>query len=395
MNTSKTFAFFVLITIPFLVKSQEYDPFTPYSFIKNDTNKTILFSCVSFKEGNASAIRYNFRDPVVMKQQNVATRGSYDRQDEYHLLGWRSETVFSYTNVECDANGVAPNINVTGYKDIDVKHFDVRDFYSDDAHIIWRWDRDATLYYKLTLYSWVPGGDHVYEDGKPYNSNDMCRICKAYKERNSETGEVEMVTNESRYENADGKVIFYFETKEMAAELISKIKKYGKATDPYKGDVNPFVFTLDHKTGKTITLKKEDITFHNDTYTDFTFVNDQKLWIVTIDSTLDSQMEIKIPKTTIRSIPIEFIDKGDFEEHYVTDRGNMVEIRFISTNDGVVDTYSFGEFRRGICRANIGKIDKANGYSGANSVLFYLKDYSAMEELLKKLGKTSIPMEKL
>jgi hypothetical protein len=181
----------------------------------------------------------------------------------------------------------------------------------------------------------------------------------------------------------------------MAEEFIKKIKKYGKTSDPYGGDPNPLTYTLDYKTGKTITLKKEDITFHNDTYTDFTFVNDQKLWIITIDSTLDSQMEIKIPKTTIRSIPIEFIDKGDFEEHYVTDRGNMVEIRFISTNDGVVDTYSFGEFRRGICRANIGKIDKANGYSGANSILFYLKDVSALEELLKKLGKTSIPMEKL
>lgn len=395
MKTSKTFAFLVLITIPFLVKSQEYDPFAPYTFIKNDTSKTIQFSCVSFNEGNTASFRFNFRDPVVLKQVNVSTRGSYERQDEYTLFGWRSETVFSYTTIETNPNAVAPNIQVTGYKDIEVKQFDVRDFYSDDAHLVWSWDRGSSLYYKLTIYSWVPGGEHVYEDGKPYNSNDMYRICKAYKERKSETGDVELVTNDSRYENTDGSVTLLFEKKEMAEELIKKIKKYGKATDPYKGDVNPFVFTLDHKTGKTITLKKEDISFHNDTYTDFTFVNDQKLWIVTIDSTLDSQMEIKIPKTTILSIPIEFIEKGDFEEHYVTDRGNMVEIRFISKNDGVVDTYSFGEFRRGICRANIGKIDKANGYSGANSVLFYLKDVSALEELLKKLGKTSIPMEKL
>lgn len=395
MNISQSVSLFLLVAIQFVVNGQQYDPHAPYSFIKNDTSKTIQFSCVSFNEGNTASFRFNFRDPVVLKQANVSTRGSYERQDEYTLFGWRSETVFSYTTIETNPNAVAPNIQVTGYKDIEVKQFDVRDFYSDDAHLVWSWDRGSSLYYKLTIYSWVPGGEHVYEDGKPYNSNDMYRICKAYKERKSETGDVELVTNDSRYENADGKVTFYFETKEMAEELISKIKKYGKATDPYNGDVNPFVFTLDHKTGKTITLKKEDITFHNDTYTDFTFVNDQKLWIVTIDSTLDSQMEIKIPKTTIRSIPIEFIDKGDFEEHYVTDRGNMVEIRLISTAEGVVDTYSFGEFRRGICRANIGKIDKANGYSGANSVLFYLKDVSAQEELLKKLGKTSIPMEKL
>jgi hypothetical protein len=395
MKISQSLSLLILVTIQFVVNGQQYDPFVPYAFIKNDTSKTIQFSCVSFNEGNTASFRFNFRDPVVLKQVNVSTRGSYERQDEYTLFGWRSETVFSYTTIETNPNAVAPNIQVTGYKDIEVKQFDVRDFYSDDAHLVWSWDRGSSLYYKLTIYSWVPGGEHVYEDGKPYNSNDMYRICKAYKERKSETGDVELVTNDSRYENADGKVTFYFETKEMAEELISKIKKYGKATDPYKGDVNPFVFTLDHKTGKTITLKKEDISFHNDTYTDFTFVNDQKLWIITIDSTLDSQMEIKIPKTTIRSIPIEFIDKGDFEEHYVTDRGNMVEIRFISTNDGVVDTYSFGEFRRGICRANIGKIDKANGYSGANSILFYLKDVSALEELLKKLGKTSIPMEKL
>ena len=395
MKTSITFAFFVLITIPFLVKSQEYDPFAPYTFIKNDTSKTIQFSCVSFNEGNTASFRFNFRDPVVLKQTNVSTRGSYERQDEYTLFGWRSETVFSYTTIETNPNAVAPNIQVTGYKDIEVKQFDVRDFYSDDAHLVWSWDRGSSLYYKLTIYSWVPGGEHVYEDGKPYNSNDMYRICKAYKERKSETGDVELVTNNSRYENADGSVTLLFEKKEMAEELIKKIKKYGKTSDPYGGDPNPLTYTLDYKTGKTITLKKEDITFHNDTYTDFTFVNDQKLWIVTIDSTLDSQMEIKIPKTTIHSIPISSIDKGDYEEQANSDRGPVVEIRLISTAEGVVDTYAFGEFRRGICRTNIGKIDLANGYSGANSILFYLKDVSALEELLKKLGKTSISMEKL
>lgn len=395
MKISQSLSLLILVTIQFVVNGQQYDPFVPYAFIKNDTSKTIQFSCVSFNEGNTASFRFNFRDPVVLKQVNVSTRGSYELQDEYTLFGWRSETVFSYTTIETNPNAVAPNIQVTGYKDIEVKQFDVRDFYSDDAHLVWSWDRGSSLYYKLTIYSWVPGGEHVYEDGKPYNSNDMYRICKAYKERKSETGDVELVTNDSRYENADGSVTLLFEKKEMAEELIKKIKKYGQTSDPYGGDPNPLTYTLDYKTGKTITIKKEDITFHNDTYTDFTFVNYQKLWIVTIDSTLDSQMEIKIPKTTIRSIPIEFIDKGDFEEHYVSDRGNMVEIRFISTNDGVVDTYSFGEFRRGICRTNIGKTDKANGYTGANSVLFYLKDVSALEELLKKLGKTSIPMEKL
>lgn len=395
MNFSQSVSLFLLVALKFVVNGQQYDPFAPYTFIKSDTSKTIQFSCVSYNEGNTEAVRYNFRDPVVLKQANVATRGSYERQDEYTLFGWRSETVFSYTTIETNPNAVAPNIQVTGYKDIEVKQFDVRDFYSDDAHLVWSWDRGASLYYKLTIYSWIPGGEHVYEDGKPYNSNDMYRICKAYKERKSETGDVELVTNDSRYENADGSVTLLFEKKEMAEELIKKIKKYGKSTDPYGGDPNPLTFTLDYKTGKNITLKNEDITIHNSTYTDFIFIKEAKLWIVTIDSTYDNMKSIKIPKTTIHSIPISSIDKGDYEEQSNSDRGPVVEIRLLSNTEGVVDTYAFGEFRRGICRTNIGKMDHANGYSGANSVLFYLKDYSAMEELLKKLGKTSIPMEKL
>jgi hypothetical protein len=244
------------------------------------------------------------------------------------------------------------------------------------------------------LYSWVPGGEHKYDDGKPYNSNDMYRICKGFKERNSTNGELEMVTNNSRYENETGSVTFLFEKKEMADELISKIKKLGKTSDPYKGDEHPYTFTLDYKTGKTITLNQDDITFHNAVYTDFVFIRDQKLWLVTVDSTYDSQREMEIPKTIITSIPIVNINKGDYEEKY-SDRGNSVEIRLMSNQEGVVDTYTFGEFRRGICRTNIGKIDIANGYRGASSVFFYLKDKEELDNLLSKLGKSSMPLEKL
>ena len=86
MKISQSLSLLILVTIQFVVNGQQYDPFVPYAFIKNDTSKTIQFSCVSFNEGNTASFRFNFRDPVVLKQVNVSTRGSYERQDEYTLF---------------------------------------------------------------------------------------------------------------------------------------------------------------------------------------------------------------------------------------------------------------------------------------------------------------------
>lgn len=375
------FIFLYVILMTKVVFGQTYDPHTPYTYQKSDTTKPISKIYFSWNEEKQGWTKLTMRDPIV----DSSEYSSYEGKTYYHL-GWRDEFTFVYSEMETMKSSTPTETKMND--DGEIIQYDVRDFLASNELIVINRLYD---YVQLTIHSWVPGGIYdFYGDGQLIDYNDNIKIYKGGKRRNHDTGIFE--DNFRSCHRTEGRVRLRFKNEQQMKEILEKIRKYGKKTDPYIGDPNPLTYTLNSKTNEKITLNREDIIISYGGYTDFLFVKDALVWHVEIDSSKNTTTDKWDSKATIQNIPISSITHGDFEIKY-TDRGHVCETRLISKSDGVVNDYDFGLNRRGISTRNIGKEMIAKGYNGANNLFIYFKDEQHLRDFLAKIGKSDIPMK--
>jgi len=357
------------------LNAQVYDPYEPYTYTKSDSTQPLTLTCFSLDQERTKWIKFTMRDEIVYH-----LKAEFGDKDEFCTLGWRGNYVFSYAEIECMKGSIESDVKIIDYQDAAVKQYDVRDFFSDDAHIIWNDYTKEYGYVTVTLFSWVPGGKVPDEKGITYDENNSYRLYKACKERDFETGSFLLTTSSNR--NNSGSVIFKFTTKEQAETLIERIKKYGKTTDPYAGDPNPYTYTLDHKTNSKITLSKEDLGCSHEHMTCYNIVKDGMIWSAITDSTSDMERNRRFAKTSLSSIPIKSITSCEYRSVL---QGWCAT--FTAAKDGVVNTYDFAQGRRGICSVSLGKDAVAGGYTGSNVLITY---FDSKEEALAFYQKTGL-----